>query len=112
MATPPVPLPPDDVELLKKYRDIVMPAARLAGYDDFAKWLFTITAVIGTLGAAFSNSALKGLNGYGVTCFFLAVIATGLSLALAVIQRSIDIPKLNWHSLEDMLQKTERALRI
>jgi hypothetical protein len=118
MATPPVPpvgpvpLPPDDVELLKKYRDIVMPAARLAGYDDFAKWLFTLTAVIGTLGAAFSNAALKGLNGYGVTFFFLAVMATALSLALAVIQRSIDIPKLNWHSLDDMLQKTERALRI
>jgi len=107
-----IPLSPDDVELLKKYRDIVMPAARLAGYDDFAKWLFTITAVIGTLGAAFSNSALKALRGPGVTVFFLAIVATGLSLALAVIQRSVDIPKLNWQNLEDMLQKTEAALRI
>jgi hypothetical protein len=107
-----IPLSPDEVELLKKYRDIVMPAARLAGYDDFAKWLFTITAVIGTLGAAFSNSALKGLRGPGVTVFFLAIVATGLSLALAVIQRSVDIPKLNWQNLEDMLQKTETALRI
>jgi hypothetical protein len=107
-----VPISPDEVDLLKKYRDIVMPAARLAGYDEFAKWLFTITAVIGTLGAAFSNSALKGLRGGGVTAFFLAIVATALSLALAVIQRSIDIPKLNWQNLDDMLQKTEAALRI
>jgi len=101
----PYPIPPDDVELLKKYRDIVMPAARLAGYDDFAKWLFTIAAVIGTLGAAFSNAALKGLGGAGVTVFFLAIVATAISLALAVIQRSVDIPKLNWHDLDDMLKK-------
>ena len=108
----PYPIPPDDVELLKKYRDIVMPAARLAGYDDFAKWLFTIAAVIGTLGAAFSNAALKGLGGAGVTVFFLAIVATAISLALAVIQRSVDIPKLNWHDLDDMLKKTEAALRV
>jgi hypothetical protein len=107
-----VPLSADEVELLKKYRDIVMPAARLAGYDEFAKWLFTITAVIGTLGAAFSNSALKGLRGGGVTAFFLAIVATALSLALAVIQRSIDVRKLNWQSLPDMLEKTEAALRV
>jgi hypothetical protein len=106
-----IPVSPDEIELLKKYRDIVMPAARLAGYDEFAKWLFTITAVIGTLGAAFSNSALKALRGPGVTVFFLAITATGLSLALAVIQRSVDIPKLNWQNLDDMLQKTEAALR-
>jgi hypothetical protein len=105
-----VPLAPDEVELLKKYRDVVMPAARLSGYDDFAKWLFTITAVIGTLGAAFSNSALKTLRGAGVTLFFLAIVATALSLAFAVIQRSIDLRKVNWHSLDDMLKKTESAL--
>jgi hypothetical protein len=100
------------VDLLKKYRDIVMPAARLAGYDDFAKWLFTIAAFIGSLGAAFSNAALKGLAGTGVMVFFLAIVATGISLALAVVQRSVDIPKVNWQSLEDMLEKTERTLRI
>jgi hypothetical protein len=110
--TVPVPISQDEVDLLKKYRDIVMPAARLSGYDEFAKWLFTITAVIGTLGAAFSNSALKGLRGPGVISFFLAIVATAVSLSLAVIQRSIDIPKPNWQNLEDMLQKTEAALRI
>lgn len=109
---PGVPISQDEVDLLKKYRDIVMPANRLAGYDEFAKWLFTLTAVIGTLGAAFSSTALKGLSGDGVKAFFLAVSATAVSLALAVIQRSIDIPKPNWQNLDDMIQKTEVALRI
>jgi hypothetical protein len=117
MSNPPspgpgVPISQDEVDLLKKYRDIVMPANRLAGYDEFAKWLFTLTAVIGTLGAAFSSAALKGLSGDGVKAFFLAVSATAVSLALAVIQRSIDIPKPNWQNLDDMIQKTEVALRI
>jgi hypothetical protein len=111
-AGPGVPISQDEVDLLKKYRDIVMPANRLAGYDEFAKWLFTLTAVIGTLGAAFSSTALKGLSGDGIKAFFLAVSATAVSLALAVIQRSIDIPKPNWQNLEDMIQKTEVALRI
>jgi hypothetical protein len=109
---PPRPLSPDEVELLKKYRDLLMPATRLAGYDEFAKWLFTVTAVIGTLGAAFSNTALKNLSGTGAAVFFLAVLSTGVSLALAVFQRGIETPDANWQSLPDMLAKAESALRI
>jgi len=45
-------LTPDEIQLLEKYRELVLPARRLAGYDDFAKWLFTTAAVVGTLGAA------------------------------------------------------------
>lgn len=105
------PVSPDEVELLKKYRDLLMPAARLAGYDDFAKWLFTLTAVIGTLGAAFSNAALKSLSGTGAVLFFLAIVATGASLALAVILRDIDVPVANWQSLEDMIEKAQTSLR-
>ena len=105
----PVPISPDKVELLKKYRELVMPAARLASYDDFAKWLFTIAATIGTLGAAFSNAALKSLGGTGAFIFFLGIVATGISLALAVVQRTIDITEPNWQSLEDMLKKLRRS---
>jgi hypothetical protein len=108
----PVSLSPDQVELLKKYRDLVMPAARLANYDDFAKWLFTIAAMIGTLGAAFSNAALKSLGGTGASVFFFGIVATGISLALAVIQRTIDITEPNWQSLPDMIAKTEALLRV
>ena len=50
---------PDEIDLFKKYRDLALPAGRLASLDDFAKWLFTSITVIGSLAAAFSSSAIK-----------------------------------------------------
>jgi hypothetical protein len=114
MSTPGIPPPrvlsADDVELLKKQRDLVLPSARLATYDDFAKWLFTTITVVGTLAAAFSNTALKGLSGTGVKLFFIAVGFVGLSLALAIILRGVEPKDPNWQSLDDMLDKSKRAV--
>jgi len=108
----PRPLSPDEVELLKKQRDLALPAARIAAYDDFAKWLFTIITVVGTLGAAFSNTAFKKLNGLGAVLFFLAIAASGVSLALAVILRNVEPGDANWQDLWDMISKGQSALRI
>jgi hypothetical protein len=108
----PVALPPDYVDLLKKQRELAMPASRIASYDEFAKWLFTIATIVGTLGAAFSSAALKNLQGYGSVLFFAAIAATGASLALAVILRTIEPRDANWQNLEDMLEKTADALKV
>jgi hypothetical protein len=105
-------LSPDEVELFKKQRELALPAARIASYDEFAKWLFTIITVVGTLGAAFSNAAFKKLNGYGAVFFFLAIATTGVSLALAIILRSVEPGDANWYNLDDMLQKATAALKI
>ncbi|MGA9471737.1 MAG: hypothetical protein WBV36_04695 [Terriglobales bacterium] len=105
------PLSDDEVDLLKKQRELALPAARIASYDEFAKWLFTIITVVGTLGAAFSNTALKKLCGVGAILFFLAIAATGLSLALAVILRCVEPEDANWQSLPDMLEKGRAALK-
>ena len=102
----------DEVELLKKQRELALPAARIAAYDEFAKWLFTIITVVGTLGAAFSNSAFKKPAGLGSVLFFVAVAATGLSLALAVILRSVGPGNENWQSLQDMFEKGQATLRV
>jgi hypothetical protein len=107
----PRPMSDDEVELLKKQRELALPAARIASYDEFAKWLFTIITVVGTLGAAFSNTALKKLCGVGAILFFLAIAATGLSLALAVILRCVEPDDANWQSLPDMLAKGTAALK-
>jgi hypothetical protein len=108
----PRPMSDDEVELLKKQRELALPAARIAAYDEFAKWLFTIITVVGTLGAAFSNAAFKKLTGLGSVLFFVAVAATGISLALAVILRSVEPRDANWQSLQDMLEKGKAALRL
>jgi hypothetical protein len=107
----PRPLSPDEVDQLKKYRDLAMPAARLAGLDDFAKWLFTSISVIGSLGAAFSSSALKEFTPCGAALFFIALLLTGISLFLAVCLRAIEPRGANWQSLLDMIAKDEEALR-
>lgn len=109
---PPQVLSADYVELLKKQRDLALPAARIASYDDFAKWLFTIITVVGTLGAAFSNAAFKKLNGNGAVLFFVAIAAIGVSLALAIILRSVEPGDANWQNLEDMLAKAQFALKV
>jgi hypothetical protein len=102
---------PDEVELMKKYRDLAMPAARLAGLDDFAKWLFTSITVVGSLAAAFSTTALKSLDAVGTGCFFVAIFLTGLSLFLAVLLRAVEPAPASYYNLQDMLEKDRRALR-
>jgi hypothetical protein len=104
-------LSPDEVELLKKYRDLTMPAARLAGLDDFAKWLFTSITVIGSLAAAFSTSAIKAFDTCSAASFFVAIFLTGVSLFLAVCLRSVEPRRANWQNLDDMLSKNDVALR-
>jgi hypothetical protein len=106
------PLSPDEVELLKKYRDLAMPAARLAGLDDFAKWLFTSITVIGSLAAGFSTSAIKTFDTRSAIVFFVAIFLTGISLFLAVCLRAVEPQKANYQSLDDMLDKNDRALRL
>ncbi len=102
-----VPISDDYVELLKKQRELALPSNRIASYDDFAKWLFTTATVVGTLGAAFSNAAFKNLQGSASVLFFAAVAATGVSLALAVIERTIEPKDANFQDLNDMLQKAK-----
>jgi hypothetical protein len=107
----PRPLSPDEIELLKKYRDLSMPAARLAGLDDFAKWLFSSITVIGSLAAGFSTVAIKTFDTRSASVFFVAIFLTGISLFLAVCLRAIEPKKSNYQSLPDMLAKNDEALR-
>jgi hypothetical protein len=103
-------LSPDDVELLKKYRDLCMPAARLGGLDDFAKWLFTSVSIIGSVGAAFSTTAVKAFNTSGAIAFFAGILFAGISLFLAVWLRAVQPAWANYQNLEDMVNKHRAAL--
>jgi hypothetical protein len=99
----PIPLSPDDQALYLKYRDMFMPAARLSNYDEFSKWLFTVSAAVGTLGAAFSNAAFAKLSGFGAVMFGIAICLAGLSLGMATFARTVDLPQEYWSTLDDML---------
>ena len=110
-STTPTPVAPDDLALFTRYRELFLPAARLTFYDDFAKWIFTVAATVGTLGAAFSSTAFGKLAGLGALAYGVAIILVGLALALATVARSTDLPEANWQSLQDMLAKLQPAVR-
>lgn len=108
----PRPLSEDEVELFKKQRELSLPSARVLALDDFAKWMFTVVTLVGTLGAAFSNSSFQKLSSAALLVFSVAIGLSGLSLALAVILRAIEPSDVNWNSLWDILNKTESTLRL
>jgi hypothetical protein len=107
----PIPLSPDDQTLYLKYREMFMPAARLSNYDEFSKWLFTVSATVGTFGAAFSNAAFTKLSGFGAIMFGIAVALVGLSLGMATFARTVDLPQEYWSTLEDMLGYAKTTVR-
>jgi hypothetical protein len=64
-------------------RTIFDPKAALDRLDSYGKWLFASAAVVGSLGAGLSNTALSKLRGAGVWVFALAVMSLGLCLFAA-----------------------------
>lgn len=94
-------LSPDEIDLYKKARDSMWPIARIATYDDFAKWLFTTIAVIGTLGAALSGTAFKVMRPAGAVVLGVSALLASIALATSVLSRASDFPpNTNWMSQE------------
>src|SRR5260370_20578562 len=73
------PLSDAEVKQLQALQMVFDPAASLKRVDDFSKWIFASIGVIGSLGAAFSNSAfstlapcVKGIFGVSVVLMWLS----------------------------------------
>ena len=86
-STEPPRLAPDELADYEQLRGLISPEKSLALLDDFAKWLFAIAAVVGTLGTSFGVSKANDLTGVGRTMFALAIASVGVSLALAALAR-------------------------
>src|ERR1700730_7293578 len=69
----PRPLSDAEVKQLQALQTVFDPAASLKRVDDFSKWIFASIGVIGSLGAAFSNSAFSTLAPCGKDIFGIAV---------------------------------------
>lgn len=80
-------LSPEEIADYEQLRRLVSPETSLALLDDFAKWLFVIAAIVGTLGVSFEVSGANRLVGTGETLFAVAVAAVGVSLALIALAR-------------------------
>jgi hypothetical protein len=72
----------------------------------------TSITVIRSLVAAFSTSAIKTFDTRRAIVFFAAIFLTGVSLFLTVFLRAVEPRNANYQSLDDMLDKNDRALRL
>src|SRR5262249_4435075 len=93
---------PYDRKQLEDLRSLFKPDQGLKHLDDFAKWLFATTAIVGTLGAAFSNKAFDELTGIGKVTFAFAVVALGVSLAAAALSVAPKWVTFNPYSRDSM----------
>ena len=113
--TPPVgtarSLSPAQVQQLTDLQALLKPSASLQRIDDFSKWIFTSTAVVGTLGAAFSNAAFHQLAGLGKALFAAAVFFVALALFSATMALAPEFTYANPSSLESMLAAVDRRIK-
>jgi hypothetical protein len=96
----------------QQLRGLISPEKSLGLLDDFAKWLFVIATVLGTLGTSFSVSQANDLTGTGRTMFAWAVASVGVSLALAALAR-LPVPRrVNRYSPASMEAHVAFAVRL
>jgi hypothetical protein len=102
----------EELSMFKDYRAAYLPLARLKASDDFGKWLFSLSTVIGSLGVVFSNSSVFKLAGTGRILFAVAVALTGVSFALATLSLLIDVGTANPSAPDEMFAKVARILAV
>ena len=79
------PVSDEELKQLADLQAIFKPAEALNRVDEFAKWIFSSVAVVGTLGVGFSAFAFPKLVGAGQVFMALAILLTGISLFSSVL---------------------------
>jgi hypothetical protein len=104
-------LSPAQIQQLSDLQALFKPGASLQRIDDFSKWIFASTTIVGTLGAAFSNTAFHALVGVGRVFFAVAVLLIGLSLSLATVALVPRWGYANPASMESMLTAVDQNIK-
>jgi hypothetical protein len=105
------PLSPVEQQQQADLQALFKPADALKRVDDFAKWIFTSIAVVGTLGAGFSNSAFATLTSTGRIVLAIAILLVGVSLFAATLALEPRWVHANPSSRESMLAAVDVNLR-
>jgi hypothetical protein len=88
------------------------PKAAVDRLDSYGKWLFTSAAIVGSLGAGFSNAAFSKLQGAGIWFFAAAIAAMGMCLFLASLSIAphwVNVQIYDIASLRAAVQKQFKA---
>jgi len=105
------PVSPDEQQQLAALQGLFKPAEAMKRVDDFAKWIFASIAVVGTLGAGFSNAAFQTLSDAGRFMLAGAVLLVGASLYAATLALAPEWVDVNPASRGSMLAAVEAKLR-
>jgi hypothetical protein len=76
-------VPPEIKAEFDSLRTVFDTKAALDRIDSYGKWLFSSAAIVGSLGAALSNTSFAKLRDAGKWTFALAVVALGMCLVAA-----------------------------
>lgn len=93
-------------------RTLISPTQTVQILDRFAVWLFSSTAIVGTLGAGLGVTGLNHLGAAGRRTFAIAVVCVSVALALAVLARIPFPMKVNRYSFESLRIAHERAAKF
>lgn len=85
------PPPPGYEEELKELESVVSYEKSILKLEDFGKWLFTSSSIIGVLGAGFSVAGFTNMNWLGRIFFFVSLFCITICLATSAFALS---PKL------------------
>lgn len=102
---------PDEQQQLAALQGVFKPDEAMKRVNDFAKWIFATVAVVGTLGAGFSNAAFQTLSDAGRFVLAGAVLLVGLSLYAATRALEPQWMHTNLASRDSMLAAIEGNLR-
>ena len=72
----------------EELRSLFSPTETLRVLDDFSKWVFATTAVVGAIGGGLGLSALSNLNASGRQIYLAAVACLSVALVLATLARA------------------------
>lgn len=115
MSVPPVrgrPVSKETVSELTELRELFKPEASARALDQFSTWLFATVAVVGTVGTALGATGVNELSGDGKELYAWAVVALGVSLALAAVSRIPQLSRFNPYSALSMRRQVNRILLI
>jgi hypothetical protein len=98
----------EELEDVTELRLLLSPSETVRVLDDFARWVFASTAVVGTLAAGFGLSGLDDLSERGRNVFAAAVMSVAMSLVLATLARipkRLDVNRFSPESMQDALRQ-------
>lgn len=110
-AVPSTYVPPEEKTEFDSLRSYFDAKASLDRMDDYAKWIFASSAVVGALGAGLSNAAFANAHGAALILFAVAVFCLGIALIAASLSIAPQISEVWLKDIDDLRRTVNEHFR-